>query len=151
MLFRSQVNKITLFDPSDESIEQFSSELGDTLAQSEVSRSTSIEDCVAQADVIVTTTPSREALITPEMVKPGAHINAIGADAPGKQELSLDIIKSAYIVVDDIKQASHSGEINKAITQNLMTEDGIHATLPDIVAGLTTITRSADQIGRAHV
>lgn len=43
---------------------------------------------------------------------PGTHINAIGADAAGKQELESTLLKRAKIVVDDIAQAVHSGEVN---------------------------------------
>ena len=50
---------------------------------------------------MVTTTPSRKPIVKPEWIKNGTHINAIGADAPGKEELETGILKKAKVVVDD--------------------------------------------------
>ena len=69
-----------------------------------------INDITMNADIVVTTTPSRVPVV--KQVSPGTHINAIGADAAGKQEISPDILRRAKLVIDDWKQASHSGEIN---------------------------------------
>lgn len=77
----------------------------------------SLESAVRSAQVICTCTPSRKPLIRNEWVAPGTHINAIGADAPGKQELETALVRRAKVVVDDWEQASHSGEINVACSQ----------------------------------
>ena len=66
-------------------------------------------------DILVTTTPSRLAVVRESWIKPGTHINAIGADAKGKQELESNLTKKAKVVVDDIAQAVHSGEVNVPI------------------------------------
>ena len=63
------------------------------------------------------------------------HINAIGADAPGKQELEERTLLRAKIVVDDINQALHSGEINVAIAKGILKPEDIYATLGEVVAG----------------
>jgi len=47
----------------------------------------SAKDVVEGADIVVTTTPSREPIISNDWVKAGMHFNCIGADAPSKQEL----------------------------------------------------------------
>ncbi len=97
--------------------------------------SDSIKQCVANADIIVTTTPSRKPLVKREWLKEGAHINAIGADAKGKQELEANILKQAKVVIDDLAQASHSGEINVPWAKHLITQKQIYAQLGDIVIG----------------
>ena len=61
----------------------------------------SAKEAVLNADVIVTITPSRKPIVMNEWIKEGVHINAMGADAPGKQELDPEILKRAKIVVDD--------------------------------------------------
>ncbi len=91
---------------------------------------------VEGADIIATTTPSREPLIADEWISEGAHINCIGADAPGKQELDPAILRRARIVVDDWEQASHSGEINVPISKGLLGKGDVWAELGEIVAGL---------------
>ena len=67
---------------------------------------------VREQDVVVTTTPSRSPLVRREWVSPGTHINAVGADSPGKQELDPGILIAARIFVDDWAQAKDIGEIN---------------------------------------
>jgi ornithine cyclodeaminase/alanine dehydrogenase-like protein (mu-crystallin family) len=65
----------------------------------------------------------------------GAHINAIGADAPGKQELDSAILKEAIVVVDDFKQASTSGEINVPVQKGIYDVREVYGTLAELVVG----------------
>jgi alanine dehydrogenase len=67
-------------------------------------------------------------------VSPGTHINAIGADAPGKQELNPKIFKGATVVIDNWAQASHSGEINVSLREGYLSEKDIYGELGDIAA-----------------
>jgi alanine dehydrogenase len=90
---------------------------------------------VCDCDILVTTTPSREPIVMNEWIAEGTHINAIGADAPGKEELDPDILKRARIVVDDIPQASHSGEVNVPLSKKLITEKDICCEIGEVVAG----------------
>ncbi|MBI4436973.1 MAG: ornithine cyclodeaminase family protein [Candidatus Omnitrophica bacterium] len=94
-----------------------------------------IRDAVRGSDILVTTTPSRRPLIRREWVNPGTHINAIGADSKGKEEIDPDLLKRAKIVVDDRHQASTSGEINVPFSRGLLTQKEIYATLGEIVCG----------------
>lgn len=106
----------------------------------------SIKACVAEADLIVTITPSRRPLVMRQWIKPGAHINAIGADAPGKQELDPQILRDALVVVDDRRQAIHGGEINVPITKKQFSPRQIHATVGDILLGRKSGRTSGKQI-----
>jgi len=87
------------------------------------------------ADILVTVTPSEAPLVMRDWVRPGTHINAIGADAKGKQELDPAILKAARVVVDDWAQASHSGEINVPLSKGDITPDQIYGSLGEVVAG----------------
>jgi alanine dehydrogenase len=88
------------------------------------------------ADVVVTTTPSRKPIVMHEWIHDGTHINAIGADAPGKEELDPLILKRAKVFVDDRPQAIHSGEINVPITKGLFHAHDIAGTLGEVVVGV---------------
>ena len=105
-----------------------------------------IPDCVKNADIIVTTTPVRRPIVRSGWIKKGAHINAIGADAKGKEELDPKLLKRAKVVVDDWAQASHSGEINVPVSKGLIRKRDIYATLGDIVAGKKRGRVSAGEI-----
>lgn len=89
----------------------------------------------AACDVVCTLTPSRSPVVRREWIAPGTHINAVGADAPGKQELDTSILKEAIVVVDDMTQASHSGEINVPIQQGLYSTSQVYGTLAEVVVG----------------
>ena len=97
-------------------------------------RNCSIQEAVA-SDIVCTLTPSRDPIIKREWIVPGTHMNAIGADAPGKQELDPMILKEAVVVVDDMKQASSSGEINVPVQKGIYSIDEVCGTLAEIVVG----------------
>lgn len=92
-------------------------------------------EAVQGLDIVVTTTPSTSPVVQREWVSPGTHINAIGADAAGKQELDAAILTAAKIVVDDWAQASHSGEINVPLARGELTPQQVYGSLGEIVAG----------------
>jgi alanine dehydrogenase len=103
-----------------------------------------IDEVTTGVDLLVTTTPSREPLV--RTVSPGTHINAMGADAKGKQEIHPELVKRCTIIVDDWAQASHSGEINVPLGKGVIRRGDIHAELGQIAAGLRPGRSGADEI-----
>lgn len=93
-------------------------------------------DAVEYADVLATLTPAKAPIVMDGWVREGLHINAMGADAPGKQEMDHRILKRAKIVVDDFEQAIHSGEVNVPISQGLLSREDLYAELGEVVTGL---------------
>ncbi|MFW6102406.1 MAG: ornithine cyclodeaminase family protein [Chloroflexota bacterium] len=89
----------------------------------------------AASDIVCTLTPSRSPIIKKEWITAGTHINAVGADAPGKQELDPSILKEAIVVVDDLKQASTSGEINVPIKKRIYSITEVYGTLAELIVG----------------
>jgi alanine dehydrogenase len=94
----------------------------------------SIKEAVA-SDIVCTLTPSRSPILKEEWIKSGTHINAVGADAKGKEELEPSILNKAMVVVDDLGQASAAGEINVPVSNGLYKVDQVHATLSEIILG----------------
>ncbi|NYT01615.1 MAG: alanine dehydrogenase [Methanosarcinales archaeon] len=88
-----------------------------------------------RCDVLVTTTPSRTPLVRSEWIEDGTHINAIGADAKGKEELEAALLCRSRVVVDDMVQAVHSGEVNVPISQGTYLQSQIHGQIGEVVAG----------------
>ncbi len=104
------------------------------LVECEIIPKKSIKE-VCDCDILVTTTPSREPIVMNEWISEGTHINAIGADAPGKEELDPKILKRAKVVVDDLPQASHSGEVNVPLAKGIILEKDIFCELGEVVTG----------------
>jgi alanine dehydrogenase len=94
-----------------------------------------IKEAVVGSDVISTTTPSRTPIVRRKWVADGTHINAMGADAPGKQELESHLLEKAKIFIDCWDQASHSGEINIPVHEELIRRSDISATIGQVVTG----------------
>jgi alanine dehydrogenase len=94
-----------------------------------------IAEVARSADILVTTTPVTQPIVMNRDIGGGTHINAIGADAPGKEELDPLILKRAKIVVDDYEQACHSGEVNVPLSRGLLRREEIYGELGEIVAG----------------
>ncbi|GAB3323651.1 ornithine cyclodeaminase family protein [Haloplanus salinarum] len=89
----------------------------------------------AACDVLSTVTPVRDPIVAADAVGERTHVNAVGADAPGKHELADDLLAAATLVVDDHAQCTHSGEINVSYGTGRLTDADIHAELGEVVTG----------------
>ena len=138
-----EINSVRYFDPSKKSLDQFE-KLIKSVYRKELIRSRNPEECVRDSDIIICTTPSRTPVIKNSWIKTGVHINAMGADAPGKQELESALLKRAKIIVDDVEQASHSGEINVPLKKGEFQLHEIHATLGEAILKKNIRTGDSD-------
>jgi len=127
------IHKIKTTSTSEKQTPTFKDEM-ELITECEISAKKTIKE-VCDCDILVTTTPSRGPILMDEWILEGTHINAIGADAPGKEELDPRILKRARVVVDDISQASHSGEINVPISKGLLSEKDIFCELGEVITG----------------
>jgi ornithine cyclodeaminase len=99
----------------------------------EVTAAASAEDVCAAAELIITSTPSREPLLHADWLKDGVHLTAVGSDTPGKQELSpFCLIRADVVAVDRLSQCSSFGELKHALDAGMKTEA---IELGQIVAG----------------
>jgi alanine dehydrogenase len=130
------VQEVRVWDVNAKASEQFAEEANAQYDPLNVVRCESVEETVKEADIVVTATPSRKPLIMKEWIRQGTHLNCIGADAPGKQELDPAILKAAKIVVDDWDQASHGGEINVAISKGLLKREDVWSDICQVVSHL---------------
>jgi len=94
-----------------------------------------IRAAARSSDVVVTITPARAPILGPTDVSPGTLVIALGADAPGKQELDPGLLAEARVVVDILEQAADSGELQHALAAGVLTREQVHAELGDILAG----------------
>ncbi|MEK7865542.1 MAG: ornithine cyclodeaminase family protein [Planctomycetota bacterium] len=121
-----EVPLVLAADASREAAERFARETGARVA--------TVEEA-AGCDIVCTTTPSRSPVVRRAWVRSGAHINAIGADAPGKQELEAQVLKDARVFLDDMAQATESGEVNVPLHRGEYRREQIEGTLGEVVVG----------------
>lgn len=100
-----------------------------------VSVATTAEAAVAEADIIVTTTPSSTPLIRAEWLRPGQHLTAMGSDAEHKNEVDPAAVARADLYVpDSLAQTRLLGELHHAIAAGLVDADREFAALGAIIA-----------------
>jgi alanine dehydrogenase len=85
-------------------------------------------------DVVCVATPGRAPVVLRAWMKQGAHINAMGADAPGKQEVDPALLREVRIYIDDWEQATHSGEVNVPLHDGALRREDIAGTLGEVIA-----------------
>ncbi|RWC58226.1 cyclodeaminase [Mesorhizobium sp.] len=104
-------------------------------------------NAVADADIIVTTTPSTEPLIKAGFVSAGQHITAMGSDAEHKNEIAPAILRMADLyVADSASQTRRLGELHHAIAAGVMEADAEVTELGQIIAGAKHGRRSAGDL-----
>jgi ornithine cyclodeaminase len=99
-------------------------------------------EVAAAADVVLLATWSREPLLSAADVRPGMHLTTLGADEPGKVELSADVLTAARVIVDDRDLAVRMGALGNVG----LTAEAAHATLTEVLTGVTPGRRSPDEI-----
>jgi ornithine cyclodeaminase len=104
------------------------------LAGLRIVRCASTAEAVHGADIVTTVTADKRnaVVITPEMIKPGMHINGVGGDCPGKTELHADVLRrpDARIVVEFEPQSRVEGEVQQLDASFPVTE------LSDVITGV---------------
>ena len=91
-------------------------------------------DLIEECALIVTTTPSTEAILTGRL-RPGTHVTAVGSDTHDKQELDTEILAAADLVVaDSIEQCLQRGEIHQALEAGVIDRAGL-VELGAIISG----------------
>jgi alanine dehydrogenase len=90
-------------------------------------------------EVVCTVTPGAAAVVREETLRPGQHLNLLGADGAGKAEATIGAIGRALregrLFCDEWLQASHGGELTGAVADGVVTRDDV-TELGEVCAGL---------------
>jgi len=109
-----------------------------------VVRAKSIADACKGADIVTTVTADKcnAVILTPPMITPGMHLNAVGGDCPGKTELHADVLRmpGARVVVEYEPQSRIEGEIQQ------MPADFAVTQLSDVIRSAATGRATPDEI-----
>lgn len=83
-----------------------------------------VASAVKGADIVTTLTAdkNRATVITPTMIEPGMHLNAVGGDCPGKTEVHPDVLRRARVFVEYEPQTRMEGEIQQMPAHFEVTE-----------------------------
>ena len=102
------LTNVTVWSRTAETAERFAAENDAVVAPS-------ISAAVANADIVVCCTPSTEPLVDFDMLQPGTHVTAVGADMTGKRELTYDLLDRCDIIAcDSVEVSAAVGELQHA-------------------------------------
>jgi ectoine utilization protein EutC len=94
------------------------------------------QQLVLECQLVVTTTPAKDAILAANCLHPGLHITAMGSDQEGKNELDLSVLENADLLVcDRISQSIKLGELRTAHDQKLSSVLGSVCELGDVISG----------------
>lgn len=137
-LVRSFAN-VRVYDTDRSRAEQLSRELTDLGASFTIA--SSVAEAVRNSDIVITATWATQPIVTRDMIAPGTHITAIGADEPGKAELDRALLAASKFVCDDADLAVEMG----ALAGVGLGREAVHCTLGDALNG-TRVRTSDDDI-----
>ncbi len=105
-----------------------------------------IEEATPTADIIITATPSRKAMIMKDWVSPGTHFSCVGSDMEGKQEIDEALFAIGRIFTDDITQSVNVGESEKAIKSGVIKPEDIISEIGAVLNGSVKGRTSNEEI-----
>jgi len=108
-----------------------------SVAGAELTAAASAEDAVRGADVVVAATNAREPVLQRGWLKPGAHVNAVGASTPRAKEIDTATVAASALFCDSRESVlAEAGEFQLAVTEGLIGgEEHIRAELGEVLAG----------------
>jgi ornithine cyclodeaminase/alanine dehydrogenase-like protein (mu-crystallin family) len=108
----------------------------------------SAQEALRDADVVVTVTSAREPVLRREWLKPGAHLNAVGASSPTMREIDTATVAASALFCDSRESLrNEAGEFRLAVTEGLITGvEHVRAELGEVLAGTAAGRRDAGEL-----
>jgi ornithine cyclodeaminase len=101
-------------------------------------------EVAALCNLIITTTASKEPLLSAAHLRPGTHITAMGSDTPEKNELAPDVLQKAdRVVADSLSQCCERGELHHALLAGVIDETQV-VELGHVITN-DTLRRNSDK------
>ena len=128
---RPSIDRINVFNRTEQRAirfkESYESEFGVDIAV------VGLEDAM-DSDIVTTLTPATEPFISSDLIRQGTHLNGVGADSKTKIEFEPEVLKKSKIVIDDLAQCIHSGEIYQGLEKGIVKKADL-IPLGDVLLG----------------
>lgn len=139
MLAARKLEEVKIYDLNKERCEAFAKQMQEELASygAKITAAASSDECIEDADLIITVTPSAEPVFNAAKVKAGATISCVGTYEPHKHELDPAILPRTSKIICDSKDAalSETGDLLIPIKEGIITEDDVLGSLGDVING----------------
>ena len=105
------------------------------------------KDAITDADIICTTTASPMPVVLGELIKKGAHINAVGSCTPATRELDTAAILNAKLYTDKYESIyNESGDFIIPKKEGAITDDHVKGELGEVITGVKKGRETNDEI-----
>lgn len=140
------IEEVKVFDLFPASAEKYAAEMQEKYGV-KISVAASAEECVRDADVICTLTPSKEPFLKKEWIKPGAHINAVGTFSPVTREVTSELVAAAKLYSDYTESMKKEcGEYLIPLQEGLIDESHIVGSIGEVLLGKAPARQSDEEI-----
>lgn len=136
------IEEIVAFDVDPAATDKLMRNLAQAAPGLRVRRAAGTREAVRGADIVTTITAdkTRATILTPDLIEPGMHLNAVGGDCPGKTELHADVLRAARVFVEYEPQTRIEGDIQQ------LPADFPVVDLWRVLAGQAEGRQRADQV-----
>ena len=136
------IEEIVAFDVDPAATDKLMRNLAQAAPGLRVRRAAGTREAVRGADIVTTLTAdkTRATILTPDLIEPGMHLNAVGGDCPGKTELHADVLRAARVFVEYEPQTRIEGDIQQ------LPADFPVVDLWRVLAGQAEGRQRADQV-----
>lgn len=132
---RPGLKRVNVYDIRREAAERYAEEMGEKYGLP-VTVCGSVEEAVGAADIVCTVTPSKEAYLKKEWIRPGTHINAVGTFSPTTREVTSELVAASRLYADQIEAMKReAGEYLIPLGEGLITEDHIVGSIGQVLLG----------------
>ena len=108
---------------------------------------TAAPEAVADADIVCTLTPATEPILYRDWLKPGCHINAVGACAPHAREIDSALARNCRFFGDNADSVLHeSGDFLIPMSEGLYGEEHLEGALGDVLLGTLPGRKNEEEI-----
>ena len=129
------IQEVVVYDIREAAAQRYAQEMSEKYGIP-VTVASSVAEAVADADIVCTLCPAKEAYLTRDMVKSGVHINAVGTFSPTTREVASDLVAAARLYSDHTPATKkESGEYLVPLQEGLITEDHILGSVGELLLG----------------
>ena len=141
-----KLREVRVWSPSLESDTRFAREMGE-LTGLPVRICASAKEAAEGADILCTLTPSKTPVLEREWLKPGAHVNAVGACSADARELTGELVRDSVFYCDSVESVmAESGDFLIPLREGLFGEEHLRGTLGELLLGRKPGRTSPEEI-----
>lgn len=141
-----RLREVRVWSPSLESDTRFAREMG-AMTGLTVRICASAREAAEGADILCTLTPSKTPVLEREWLKPGAHVNAVGACSADARELSGELVRDSVFYCDSVESVlAESGDYLIPLREGMFGEEHLRGTVGELLLGKKPGRTSPEEI-----